>query len=156
MQLNELFNKPYPFEWGKMSNGMVYDFGAHFITDEGHKIDVLFEDRNEDYDPDKPVWELSFRRDGEDMEITGQGDAYRIFATLSQIVDIFVAKYNPPVLLSEAMQPSRQKLYRRMFTHLSKKFNLKLIMQQGFFILYDPNVVSREELVAHPYLQGIA
>ena len=78
--------------------------------------------------PPGGIWEIHFHKDDDqaddDVEahsgITGTGDAFRVFATVFEIIKDII-KYGKPEILSiksKADEPSRTKLYKR----LAKKF----------------------------------
>jgi len=72
-KINEVLNKPYNYVWsGRGGN----DWLARAKLDDGTNLSIDFSRA-----PDLTRWFISFERDG-DMRATGQGDQFRIFATV--------------------------------------------------------------------------
>ena len=121
MQLNELFNNPYEYDWGNPLS-REYTNTAQFWPDEGDDVLVEFSPIRSEKSG-AVVFDFEFSRGGT-TEITHEGDAFRIFATIAQIFDEFINKVQPDEILAGAKEPSRKKLYRRMFAALAKKYDM--------------------------------
>lgn len=116
-QLNELFDKPYPIEWGENANA------AKFVTDLGTSIIITFRE----YDNLTTIVFAAYYKDaiGNDivtMYKTGFGDASRIFATVISAIKEYLKKHNPDYLFFTADEPSRQKLYVSMVKALGRDY----------------------------------
>lgn len=115
MQLNELFNDIYDYNDLEEVDG---DWVATFTTSAARAKDrravsvtfnlvaVLLE-----------AYELEFDVDGA-YNITGGGDAIRIFGTVLAIGRDFIKRMQPNVLIFDAKDESRNKLYARMSKRL--------------------------------------
>jgi len=106
--ITEAFDQPYAIQWTKQ-NG---DWHATADLDDGSELIVLFMDQGDN------SWMVEFERD-ENMEITGEGDAQRVFATVLTAMQQFIAKRKPARLNFSAEKEddptgSRARLYDRM------------------------------------------
>jgi hypothetical protein len=104
----EAFDQPYAIQWRKQ-NG---DWHATADLDDGSELIVLFMAQGDNN------WMVEFERD-ENMEITGEGDAPRVFATVLTAMQQFIAKRKPARLNFSAEKEddptgSRARLYDRM------------------------------------------
>ena len=107
-ELSEAFDQPYAVQWAKQ-NG---DWHATADLDDGSELVVLFMSQGDNQ------WMVEFERD-ENMEITGEGDAPRVFATVLTAMRQFIAKRKPAMLNFSAEKEddptgSRARLYDRM------------------------------------------
>lgn len=106
--VTEAFDQPYSVQWTK-KNG---DWHATADLDDGSELIVLFMSQGDNQ------WMVEFERD-ENMEITGEGDAPRVFATVLLAMQQFIAKRKPAMLNFSAEKEddptgSRARLYDRM------------------------------------------
>jgi hypothetical protein len=106
--ITEAFDQPYTIQWTKQ-NG---DWHATADLDDGSELIVLFMSQGNNQ------WMVEFERD-ENMEITGEGDAPRVFATVLTAMRQFIAKRKPAMLNFSAEKEddptgSRARLYDRM------------------------------------------
>ena len=106
--VTEAFDQPYDIQWTKQ-NG---DWHATADLDDGSELVVLFMSQGDNQ------WMVEFERD-ENMEITGEGDAPRVFATVLTAMQQFIAKRKPAMLNFSAEKEddptgSRARLYDRM------------------------------------------
>jgi hypothetical protein len=106
--VTEAFDQPYAIQWTKQ-NG---DWHATADLDDGSELIVLFMSQGDNQ------WMVEFERD-ENMEITGEGDAQRVFATVLTAMRQFIAKRKPAMLNFSAEKEddprgSRARLYDRM------------------------------------------
>jgi len=107
-RLNEVFNQPYPWTWtssGKNRSIWIAEF---------NDVDVLF-----DFQKSLGVWNMSFDRN-DVMTATGEGDQFKIFATVIDIAKDFVRQMQPEKFSFYAQKDpdettsSRPKLYSAM------------------------------------------
>lgn len=112
--ITETFDNPYAFKWDRGDFG---DYDIYVRLPDGNSLTISF--NNEDKDND--VWHVAFAR-GHSQEITGEGDAQRIFATVLHSIKQFIGKQHPEKLYfsaSKEVEPgqnseSRANLYSRM------------------------------------------
>lgn len=107
-ELSEAFDQPYAIQWTK-TNG---DWHATADLDDGSELIVLFMSQGDNQ------WMVEFERD-ENMEITGEGDAPRVFATVLTAMRQFIARRKPAMVNFSAEKEddptgSRARLYDRM------------------------------------------
>ncbi len=126
---NESFDKPYKWEVSsKRSFGFETDSGIYYI--------VTFTKREDHY-------LLTFETEDGDMMVTGTGDAFKIFAT---VIDIVRSKKKllskqPMEFEADSEEPSRVKLYKTM----SKKFMKELGFKKLKVIVQRDDVTFRME-----------
>ena len=121
--LNEVLNKPYPYSAIKKWSNPTADkaYRSYFETDDGSEIDVLFTGKEHMDDYDHLDWEIEFKRNGS-LEVTGEGDALRIIATVMKIVRDFIKLEKPKYMNLMAAKPKgsnkklsgRERLYSRL------------------------------------------
>jgi hypothetical protein len=126
--LTEAFDKPYRFEGGEAMRGL---WAYEFRTDDRSYIMVKFEE-NEISDSESS-WNVNFEREGK-MDITGEGDAMRIFATVIEIIKVFTKKKKPHILRFTAAKPlgkaskelsSRESLYKKLVQRYAPRMGYK-------------------------------
>lgn len=120
--ISELFEKPYPF--GKIQKEHGRKYMATALTDAGKLLKIEFDQLS------NGTWDISFKVSGS-YTYTGQGDAFKIFATVIAATKEFIQQFEPDELIIVAMKElgldnkdvtSREKLYSRM----TKKFAREL------------------------------
>ena len=108
----EAFNKPYKGKWEKSESGS-YDMLARLP--DGTNLSIMFNNEG------GGEWQVEFYRNNS-QEVTGEGDAQRIFATVLGAIQTFIKKHNPLQITfsaSKEVEPgqnseSRAKLYNRL------------------------------------------
>jgi len=75
--ITEAFDQPYPIEWEKWADGEAVD--ALATLDDGTNLSIMF--RKEGTAFLCSDWMVEFQRNNS-QEITGEGDAQRVFATV--------------------------------------------------------------------------
>jgi hypothetical protein len=108
--VTESFDQPYPLYWAP------HGVKASAKLNDGSELDIMF-----DID-DKGTWRVLFSRNN-DFEVTGEGDAQRVFATVLSAIVQFVKKHKPKSVIFSASKDvntaianpeSRVKLYDRL------------------------------------------
>jgi hypothetical protein len=107
--VKEAFDQPYDIRWSKGDHG---DYDAYADLDDGTGLEIAFLDQQHN------SWMVDFFRDNS-TEITGEGDAYRVFATVLTAIREFIVKQQPDKLNFSAEKQddprgSRASLYDRM------------------------------------------
>ena len=143
-QLEEAFDKPYRFRKQKLYDGY---FVYRFITDDKSEVDVLF--KEDEISDDESVWRVSFERNMR-QDVTGEGDAMRIFATVIEILKDFTKKEKPQEMVFSAEKPasrltlphghperskemgSREKLYKRLVQRYAGRMGYKYTTQSDY------------------------
>ena len=143
-RLNEAFNRPYRYTKHVLFKGhTVY----RFVPDDKTEVDVIFKE-NEISD-DESYWAVSFERNMR-QDMTGEGDAMRIFATVIDIIKDFSKKEKPQSLVFSAEKPawrvslphdhpkrskemgSREKLYKRLVQRYAGRMGYKYSTQSDY------------------------
>lgn len=127
MRLLELFDQAYPFQWTRQDDD---HWEAHFNMEDGSRVNLtLMSSDQEKYEND---WWVEFNRGNmskgksETAIISGEGDAYKMFATVGAMLKSFVDQQKPDELFFTAEEDSRQKLYARLIPRLAKFLGMKL------------------------------
>lgn len=119
--LEESLNQPYELiDWDQE------DFSESVKTwaalPDGTYLEIDFEQES----PDLNDWTVSFHRD-DTMDLTGQGDAYRIFATVLFAIRKFVIDKNPDEISFSAFKNKDETGSRQSFyTALAKRYATSL------------------------------
>lgn len=114
-EITESLDQPYPMKW---SRGEFGDWEVLARLPDDTKLEILFSRMSNTNN--SPI-ELIFLR-GDSMELTGEGDAQRVFATVLAAIQQFLKKAQPDTLIfsaSKQVEPgqsikSRSKLYDRL------------------------------------------
>ena len=116
MKINEIiteaFDQPYKSKWAK---GEFGDYDILVKLPDGSPLSITFNHEGDN------EWHLAFER-GHSQDITGEGDAQRIFATVLATIQKFIKKHKPQQLTFSAIKDvepdqnseSRAKLYNRL------------------------------------------
>jgi len=107
--VTEAFDQPYNIRWSKGDHG---DYDAFAQLDDDSSLEIAFLDQQHN------SWMVDFFRDNS-TEITGDGDAYRVLATVLTAIREFIVKQQPAKLNFSAEKNddptgSRASLYDRM------------------------------------------
>jgi hypothetical protein len=132
-QINELFDKVYPWTWMMQGDNVKQ---ATFDVD-GDNVDVYFMAASHK----SPNWETGFKK-GSTIRRTGEGDQFRIFATVINIIETFmlenkeaqsltfVAKREGAAAEDPKIRDSRAELYKRMIGRFAKKHDFEFVWNQ--------------------------
>lgn len=121
MQLTELFNNAFNYELERKDSG---SWKAIFFTTNNSRVLVSFDESSTEV----KAFDVDFRRGAPGAttyEITGEGDAIRIFSTVIEIIRDFVKRENPNIVTFNAKEPSRKKLYARLATKICPLIGFK-------------------------------
>ena len=121
--VTESFDQPYPFRWEANKNRVK----AIATLNDGSNLIIRF-----DHD-DEGNWQVVFDRN-DDFEVTGGGDAQRVFATVLTAINQFVKNHKPlsitfsaskDVDTATANPESRAKLYNRLVQRYASSMGYK-------------------------------
>ena len=147
--VNEGFDQPYPFTWEKGDHG---DLDALAKLPDGSPLSIMFNQQQDD-DGDE-ITQVEFYRNNS-QEVTGEGDAQRIFATVLSAIQTYIKKYKPVRLTFSASkqvdpstyyepdepQPnpeSRAKLYDRLVQRYAKAWGYRAFRaDNGDLVIYE-------------------
>ena len=122
--ITEAFDQPYPIKWEEGEDGGTAD--ALATLGDGTYLSIMFTD--DYYGDELGDWGIEFHRNNS-QEVTGEGDAQKVFATVLEAIRQFVDSHNPnSVTFSASKEPeadmaqpgsnvnpeSRAKLYNRL------------------------------------------
>ena len=125
--VTEAFDQPYPLTWEKSEYG---DVDALARLPDGTNLSIMF---NQDYgDEGEEVTTVEFHRNNS-QEVTGEGDAQRIFATVLIAIQQFIKEHGPKSIsfsASKEVDPdqnseSRAKLYDRLVQRYAKSWGYR-------------------------------
>jgi hypothetical protein len=107
--VSEAFDQPYPIKWEKSEYG---DYDALAMLDDGTYLSIMFEHTT----PYEVA--ISFWRNNS-QEVTGEGDAQRVFATVLAAIQQFLKQEQPANITFSAVKEddpagSRSKLYNKL------------------------------------------
>jgi len=144
--VTEAFDKPYAFNWSRGDHG---DYDVFVKLPDGSPLNIAFNREGDD------GWHVAFDR-GHSQEITGEGDAQRIFATVLTSIQQFILKEEPDRLYfsaSKDVEPgqnptSRASLYERMVRRYARSLGYDVVVDDRrghtMFVL-DKDQSLREE-----------
>ena len=111
----EAFDTPYKTKTEKSEYG---DVDVLAKLPDGTNLSIMFNHEGDN------EWQVEFYRDNS-QEVTGQGDAQRIFATVLAAIQKFVKKYQPDVIKFSAEKSnnsdSRSSLYDRLVSRFAQQ-----------------------------------
>jgi hypothetical protein len=125
--VNEAFDQPYKLKWYP---GDWDEVTAYADIPDGDDLTIIF--NNDENEEGEEAWSVEFYRNNS-QEITGEGDAQRIFATVLSAIQTFVKKYKPNRVIfsaSKEVEPgqkiqSRANLYDRLVQRYAKALGYK-------------------------------
>jgi hypothetical protein len=105
----ESLDQPYRIKWGRSMHG---DYDALATLDDGTYLSIMFNKES------KNNWMVEFYRNNS-QQVTGEGEAQRVFATVLTAIAQFIKKKKPVSLFFSAVKEddpkgSREKLYDRL------------------------------------------
>jgi len=112
----ETFNQPYPITW---EEGEFGSYDALAKLDDGTNLSIMFNLESGGPGGMDDEWQIEFWRNNS-LELTGEGDAQRVFATVLTAIQEFIKKENPERVRFSAAKDdndnnqSRAKLYSRL------------------------------------------
>ena len=161
--VNEAFNNPYKTKLEKSEYG---DIDMLAKLPDGTNLSIMF--NNQQDDEGKEIVQVEFYRNNS-QEVTGEGDAQRIFATVLASIQKYIKKYKParlsfsaskatdPTIYYEPGQPqpnpeSRAKLYDRLVQRYARSWGYRAFRADtGDLVIYE---LSRANPVAENFADG--
>lgn len=148
--ITEAFDNPYAFNWSRGDHG---DYDILVKLPDGSPLNIAFEYQGDD------GWHVAFDR-GHSQEITGAGDAQRIFATVLYSIKQFIGKVNPEKLYfsaSKDVEPgqnpeSRARLYERMVHRYAESLGYDVVVDDGRG--HSTFILNRKQGVAENFADG--
>jgi hypothetical protein len=140
--VNEAFDQPYKLKWEAGDYG---DVDAVAKMDDGNYLSIMF---NKGYNQDKEeAWSVEFFRNNS-QEVTGEGDAQRVFATVLSAIQTFIKKYKPNRVIFSASKEveqgqnaqSRARLYDSLVQRYAKAWGFRAFRADtGDKVIYELN-----------------
>jgi len=159
--IDEAFDTPLPITWEK---GMHGDVDALAKLPDGSNLSIMF-NKQDNIKPDDKTWMVEFYRNNS-QEVTGEGDAQKVFSTVLVAIQQFITKYKPLKIYfsaSKEMDPtinygpddvvpnpeSRAKLYDRMVLRYAKSWGYKFFRaDNGSSVIYQLSRIPKQTAVA--------
>lgn len=118
MRLFELFDQQYAYTWNTQDQDI---WRGYFTTKTDDRVRVNIEEREEFGEED---WHIVFSREQE-HDVTGGGDAIKIFSTVIAMTEDFIQAMKPPTIKFNADKSeggmSRSRLYNRLIKRFAGK-----------------------------------
>jgi len=145
--VNEAFDQPYKLKWEKGDHG---DVDALAKLDDGNHLSIMFD---KGYNQNKEeAWSVEFWRNNS-QEVTGEGDAQRVFATVLFAIQTFIKKYKPNVVIFAASKEveqgqnsqSRSRLYDSLVQRYAKSWGFKAFRAEtGNKVFYELSRINKK------------
>ena len=167
--VSEGFDQPYPITWEK---GMHGDVDASAKLPDGTYLSIMF-DKLDNIKPDDKTWMVEFYRNNS-QEVTGEGDAQKVFATVLSAIQQFIVKYKPLKIYfsaSKLLDPSinygpndvvpnpesRAKLYDRLVQRYAKAWGYRAFRGDTHAsVMYELSRIPKQKTVGEDYTMQFA
>jgi GNAT superfamily N-acetyltransferase len=156
--VNEAFDKPYKLlRWEKGDHG---DVDAIARLDDNTFLSIMFT-KGFSQETKEEAWSVEFYRNNS-QEVTGEGDAQRVFATVLSAIQTFIKKYKPNKVFFAANKvddtghdsPSRARLYDSLVQRYAKSWGFKAFRADtGNKVMYELSRIKKD--VAEASFDGI-
>ena len=155
--LEEVFDQPYATKWEKSDYG---DVDALAKLPDGTPLSIMF-NKQQDADGDEIV-QVEFYRNNS-QEVTGEGDAMRVFATVLAAIQKYIKKYKPARLTFSASKDnwakqqqnseSRAKLYDRLVKRYASGWGYEMYQEDhGDQVTYELTKIKQPVSEASGYI----
>jgi hypothetical protein len=151
---NEGFDQPYPLTWEHSEYG---DSDALARLPDGSNLSIMF--NKQQGDEGEEAVQVEFYRNNS-QEVTGEGDAQRVFATVLTAIQQYIKKHSPLKLTfsaSKEVNPnqnseSRAKLYDRLVQRYARTWGYRAFRaDNGNLVIYE---LSRIKPMAENFADG--
>ena len=168
-EIDEGFDQPYPITWEK---GMHGDVDALARLPDGTNLSIMF-NKQDNIKPDDKTWMVEFYRNNS-QEVTGEGDAQKVFATVLSAIQQFIVKYKPLKIYfsaSKLLDPSinygpddvvpnpesRAKLYDRLVQRYAKAWGYRAFRGDTHAsVMYELSRIPKQKAVGEDYTMQFA
>ena len=162
--VSEAFDQPYPIKWEKSDYG---DVDALATLPDGTHLSIMF--NQQEGDEGEEVTQVEFYRNNS-QEVTGEGDAQKVFATVLTAIQQYVKKHKPLKLTfsaSKLLDPttyydpdestptpeSRAKLYDRLVQRYAKAWGYRAFRaDNGDLVIYELSRLKPKMAEASGYI----
>ena len=167
--IGEGFDQPYPITWEKGDHG---DIDALAKLPDGTNLNIMF-NKQDNIKPDDKTWMVEFYRNNS-QEVTGEGDAQKVFATVLTAIQQFITKYKPLKIYfsaSKLLDPSinygpddvvpnpesRAKLYDRLIQRYAKAWGYRAFRGDTHAsVMYELSRIPKQKAVGEDYTMQFA
>jgi hypothetical protein len=141
--VSEAFDQPYPIKWEKSEYG---DYDALATLDDGTHLSIMFE-HTTPYEVNVSFWRNN------SLEVTGEGDAQRVFATVLTAIQKFLTIEQPANISFSASKDvdvgqnieSRSKLYNRLVQRYAATWGYEAnAFDHGDEIVYELSRINKD------------
>ena len=156
VDINESFDKPYKLRWERGDK----DIDAIAKLPDGNYLTIMF-NKGFSQDTKEEAWSVEFYRDNS-QEVTGEGDEFRVFATVLSAIQIFIKKYKPNRVIFAANKvddtghdsPSRANLYDKLVQRYAKSWGFRAFRADtGNKVIYELSRIKKD--IAEESFDGI-
>ena len=149
--VNEAFDQPYRLRW---EHGDYGDVDAIAKMDDGNYLSIMF-NKGFSQGTKEEAWSVEFFRNNS-QEVTGEGDAQRVFATVLSAIQKFIKKYKPNRVIFSASKEveqgqnaqSRARLYDSLVQRYARAWGFRAFRADtGNKVIYE---LSRIKPIAKP------
>lgn len=153
--VNEAFDQPYKLKWYP---GDWDEVTAYADMPDGDDLTIMF--NNDENEEGEEAWSVEFYRN-DSQEVTGEGDAQRIFATVLVAIKTFIKKYKPNRLIFSASKEvgpgqksqSRANLYDRLVQRYARTMGYRAFRADaGNKVHYELNKIKKSVSEASGYI----
>ena len=163
-EIDEGFDQPYPITWEKGYHG---DVDALAKLPDGTYLSIMF-NKQDNVKPDDKIWMVEFHRNNS-QEVTGEGDAQKVFSTVLIAIQQFITKYKPLKIYfsaSKLLDPSinygpddvvpnpesRAKLYDRLVQRYAKAWSYQAVRTDSTAsVMYQLSRIPKQKPVGEDY-----
>ena len=148
-EVNEAFDKPYEIlRWEKGDFG---DVDAIARLDDNTFLSIMF-NKGVSKDSKEEAWSVEFYRNNS-QEVTGEGDAQRVFATVLSAIQTFIKKYTPNKIIFAANKvddtghdsQSRARLYDSLVQRYAKSWGFRAFRADtGNKVIYELSKIKKD------------
>ena len=166
--IDESFDQPYSLKWESSDYG---DVDALARLPDGSFLSIMFNQQQDD--DGEAITQVEFYRNNS-QEVTGEGDAQRIFATVLTAIQKYIKKYKPLRLTfsaSKLLDPStyydpdepvpnpesRAKLYDRLVQRYARAWGYRAFRaDNGDLVIYELSRIQKQKAVGEDYTMQFA
>jgi hypothetical protein len=154
---NEAFDQPYKLKWEAGDYG---DVDAIARMDDGNYLSIMF-NKGFSQDTKEEAWSVEFYRNNS-QEVTGEGDAQRVFATVLSAIQTFIKKYKPNKVYFSASKEveqgqnaqSRASLYDTLVQRYARSWGFRAFRADtGNKVMYE--LTRIKPIVVKPVAEGV-
>ncbi len=159
-QVNEAFDQPYRLKWEKSDYG---DVDAYAKMDDGTYLSIMF-NKGFSQGTKEEAWNVEFYRNNS-QEVTGEGDAQRVFATVLSALKTFIKKYKPNRVIFSASKDnwakqqqnseSRASLYDRLVQRYARVWGFRAFRADtGDKVIYELSRIKKDVAEDYKKVEG--